>query len=47
MYDIPAELGTGFSATTAGRWEGSDGKLEGEELTTILFSVLRDSLPLS
>jgi pimeloyl-ACP methyl ester carboxylesterase len=42
MYDIPAELGTGFRYN-AGRWEGSEAQWK--ESYEGLLSYLRDSLP--
>lgn len=42
MYDIPAELGTGFRYN-AGRWEGSEAQWK--EKYADLLSYLRDSMP--
>jgi pimeloyl-ACP methyl ester carboxylesterase len=42
MYDIPAELGTGFRYN-AGRWEGSEAEWKARYAD--LLSYLRDSLP--
>lgn len=42
LYDIPAELGTGFRYN-AGRWEGSEAQWK--EKYADLLSYLRDSLP--
>jgi pimeloyl-ACP methyl ester carboxylesterase len=42
MYDIPAELGTGFRYN-AGRWEGSEAEWKAKYGD--LLSYLRDSLP--